>query len=107
MNNFLSCVILGSILSATDPVAVISLFKVLGTDIKISILIEGESLLNDGSAVVVLEILIVILVALLGDHTSFTYTELVWDAFKLAIGGPLIGLMWAFVIKSIVKYIKP
>lgn len=45
---FLFTVILG----ATDPVAVVALLKELGTSKTISTLIEGESLLNDGSAIV-------------------------------------------------------
>jgi NhaP-type Na+/H+ or K+/H+ antiporter len=46
-----SC-LLGSILSATDPVAVVSALAALGAPKKLSTLVEGESLLNDGSAVV-------------------------------------------------------
>jgi len=43
---------LASILSATDPVAVVAALQFLGAPLKLSTLIEGESLLNDGSAVV-------------------------------------------------------
>ena len=42
--------LLGSILSATDPVAVVAVLHTLGAPDKLSHLIEGESLLNDGSA---------------------------------------------------------
>lgn len=41
-----------SIIGSTDPVAVVSLLKELGTPIKFNLLLEGESLLNDGSAMV-------------------------------------------------------
>jgi hypothetical protein len=44
--------LLGSILSATDPVAVVAALAALGAPKKLSTLVEGESLLNDGSAVV-------------------------------------------------------
>jgi NhaP-type Na+/H+ or K+/H+ antiporter len=43
----------GSMLSATDPVAVVALLKELGASKRLSLLIEGESLLNDGTAMVV------------------------------------------------------
>jgi len=43
---------LGSVLSATDPVAVVALLKELGASKKLGTIIEGESLLNDGTAVV-------------------------------------------------------
>ena len=42
----------GAILSATDPVAVVALLKSAGASPKLTILIVGESLLNDGSAMV-------------------------------------------------------
>jgi hypothetical protein len=44
--------VFGSILSATDPVAVVALLKSAGASPKLTILIVGESLLNDGTAMV-------------------------------------------------------
>lgn len=41
-----------AIISATDPVSVLALFKELGVPRRLSLLVEGESLLNDGVAVV-------------------------------------------------------
>ena len=49
---FMVCLLVGTICSATDPVAVVSLLKELGAAKTLGTLIEGESLLNDGSAVV-------------------------------------------------------
>ena len=46
------CWLIGVIASATDPVAVVALLKELGASKALGTLIEGESLLNDGSAVV-------------------------------------------------------
>ena len=46
------CWLIGVITSATDPVAVVALLKDLGAAKTLGTLIEGESLLNDGSAVV-------------------------------------------------------
>lgn len=43
---------LGAIVSATDPVAVVAMLKSLGASIKFQTVIEGESLLNDGTAMV-------------------------------------------------------
>lgn len=42
----------GSILSATDPVAVVALLKQVGASKRLGTIIEGESLLNDGTAYV-------------------------------------------------------
>lgn len=43
---------IGAICAATDPVAVVAILKELGTSIKFNILLEGESLLNDGTSTV-------------------------------------------------------
>ena len=50
--------ILGAILSATDPVAVVSLFKRLHAPARLSTVVEAESLLNDGTGVVLFAIAI-------------------------------------------------
>lgn len=49
---FLLCLCTGSILCATDPVAVVALLKELGASPILTVQIQGESLLNDGSAIV-------------------------------------------------------
>jgi NhaP-type Na+/H+ or K+/H+ antiporter len=79
----------GGILSATDPVAVIALLKELGYIPDLRVLIEAESILNDGSAIVVYELCYLILTEphrSVGDH--------VITAFKLSLGGPAIGIVF-------------
>jgi NhaP-type Na+/H+ or K+/H+ antiporter len=46
------CLVTGSILCATDPVAVVALLKDLGASPMLTVQIQGESLLNDGTAYV-------------------------------------------------------
>ena len=48
----LASMLFGAVVSATDPVAVVALLKDLGASKKLGTLIEGESLLNDGTAIV-------------------------------------------------------
>ena len=55
---FTASLLFGSIVSATDPVAVVVLLKELGASRRLSTLIEGESLLNDGTAFVVFLVLL-------------------------------------------------
>merc|ERR1719353_159056 len=51
--SFLLSLCAGSILCATDPVAVVALLKELGASPMLTVQIQGESLLNDGTAIVV------------------------------------------------------
>lgn len=48
----------GAIIAATDPVAVLATFRTLNADRRLSVLLEGESLLNDGIALVVVAALV-------------------------------------------------
>jgi len=50
--SFLLCLTTGAILCATDPVAVVALLKELGASPSLTVQIQGESLLNDGTAIV-------------------------------------------------------
>ena len=53
-----TALLVGASLSTTDPVSVVSLFRQLGASPKLSILMEGESLFNDGIAVVAFVLLV-------------------------------------------------
>jgi NhaP-type Na+/H+ or K+/H+ antiporter len=53
---FEAAVMFGSFISATDPVAVVSLLKELGASRTLSTLIEDESLFNDGTAYVMFSV---------------------------------------------------
>ena len=50
--DYLLCLTVGSILCATDPVAVVALLKDLGASPTLTVQIQGEALLNDGTAII-------------------------------------------------------
>ncbi len=92
-----SALLLGSILSATDPVAVIALFRSLGVPTRLTVLVEGESLFNDATAIVVARILMGVVA---GGY--FLTPEMALDGvleFTIVfIGGAVVGWMLALVI---------
>ncbi|TXS96542.1 cyclic nucleotide-binding domain-containing protein [Parahaliea maris] len=93
--DFSAALVLGAILSATDPVAVISLFKQLGAPRRLTILVEGESLFNDATAIVASQILLAIAVA--GYVSTQTIVAGVGDFFFVFFGGALVGWLMALV----------
>ncbi|MBK7857879.1 MAG: sodium:proton antiporter [Archangiaceae bacterium] len=50
--------VFAAVIAATDPIAVVGLFKSLGAPKRLAVLVEGESLLNDGTAVVVFTMIV-------------------------------------------------
>ena len=48
----------GALISATDPLSVLSLFRSLGVDPRLGVMVEGEALFNDGTAVVIFTIVL-------------------------------------------------
>jgi CPA1 family monovalent cation:H+ antiporter len=54
----LIALVFGAIVSATDPISVLAIFKHMAVDKRLTIIVEGESLFNDGTAVVLYGILV-------------------------------------------------
>lgn len=86
--------LLGGLLSATDPVAVVALLKELGASKKLSTIIEGESLMNDGTAIVVYQLFYKMALG-----SSFTAGDIVKFLSKVSLGAVAVGL--AFGIASV------
>ena len=53
----LAALVFGAIVAATDPISVLAIFKDMAVDKRLTIIVEGESLFNDGTAVVLYGIL--------------------------------------------------
>ena len=89
----------GAIVCATDPVAVVSLLKELGGGKKLRTLIESESLLNDGTAIVIFMVFFTIITGTAIDNNP-AIDFLIVTLGGVAIGG-VIGLLTLFLIKKV------
>lgn len=87
----------GSVISATDPVAVVALLKELGASKKLGTLIEGESLLNDGTAIVLF------MVFFLGISGEATDTNGFVEFLRVSFGGIGIGLFVGWIVLRWIK----
>jgi len=100
--------LLGAILSPTDPVAVLGLFRQLKVDRDLSTIIEGESLFNDGVAGSLYQIFLAFtLLSVAGQPvTGFQAWLNGIGAFLLeAGGGAVVGLACGFLVSRLVKFI--
>ena len=82
--------VFGALISATDPVAVVAILRDLGAPKRLSTLIEGESLMNDGTAIVVFNVLIGWLA---GTTAELDLGAAGVEFLRVAAGGIAVGLI--------------
>lgn len=92
--NWKTSLLLGGLLSATDPVAVVAMLKELGASKKLNTIIEGESLMNDGTAIVVYQLFYRMVLG-----RSFDAGSIIKFLSEVALGAVALGL--AFGIASV------
>jgi monovalent cation:H+ antiporter, CPA1 family len=90
-----AALLLGAILSATDPVAVISLFRRLGAPRRLTILVEGESLFNDATSIVLARIMLGVLLA--GQVSSAIIARGALDFVLVFAGGLAVGAVLGLI----------
>ena len=83
----------GALISATDPISVLALFKSVGVEKRLSILVEGESLFNDGTAAVLYASFVAAMVA----GRTLDAGDIGFGFVKAIAGGALVGggIGWA------------
>ncbi len=90
----------GAAVAASDPIAVIALFRRLGAPRRLTLLIEGESLFNDGTAIVFFSLAMSVL---LGGHVA--PGQLVTQFFVVTGGGILIGGLLGMLFVQVIRYV--
>jgi len=96
----LTAMVFGAIISATDPISVLALFRALAIDKRLSIIIEGESLLNDGTAVVLFQILLGGLAA-----GKLEIARGVGQFVYAVVGGAALGSAMGYAVSRITRTI--
>ena len=96
----LIALVFGAIVAATDPISVLSIFKNMAVDKRLSVIVEGESLFNDGTAVVLYGILYA---AVMSSHLG------IWigirEFFVEVLGGVAIGVGFGYLFSKLTQKI--
>ncbi len=87
-----AALLFGALISATDPVAVTAVFRNLGVSNRLLVLVEGESLLNDGIAIVLFNILLAAAIGTAGTSVLDGAGEFVYAFVGGAALGGVLGL---------------
>ena len=99
-----TALLFGALISATDPVAVVALFKELGAPKRLMVLVEGESLFNDATAIVVFNVLLGIVVG--GAAATLSLTSAIINFLVVFIGGIVLGAIIAFTFAQILSLVR-
>src|ERR1700686_2231548 len=94
-----SAMLLGAILAAPDPIAVITLLRRLNAPTGLAAILEGESLFNDGTGVAVFS---AVLATILTGAPSFGDATLRF--FEITLGGTAIGLAVGFLGLALLRF---
>jgi CPA1 family monovalent cation:H+ antiporter len=93
-----TALIFGAIIAATDPISVLAIFRDAGITSRLSVIVEGESLLNDGTAAVLF------LILLDGFHSGHLgIGEGVREFFVESLGGAAVGMICGYIASKIIQ----
>ena len=101
---FIYCLLFGALISPTDPIAVLGILKSANAPKSLEVKIAGESLFNDGVAVVVFLIIAGIAAGTMTFSVSGVVTLLAQEALGGAILGFVLGWLVFFLMRSIDNY---
>jgi CPA1 family monovalent cation:H+ antiporter len=96
--------LLGSMLSATDPVGVIALFRQLGAPKRLTVLVEGESLFNDATSIVAARIIQTVMLA--GVVTTAGVMQGIMNFIMVFFGGLVVGWVFALLVGQLMGRVE-
>ena len=102
--DFAQCLLLGAILSSTDPVAVVAIFRKIGAPARLTMLVEGESLLNDATSIVLARIMLGIIAA--GSFGASNFSDGLVEFGMVFFGGAAVGWLAAIFIGWLISKVQ-
>jgi monovalent cation:H+ antiporter, CPA1 family len=98
--SFVGALLIASILTPTDPVSVVSILKQASKDPKIADVVEGESMVNDGTSIV----LFTVFAGMYLGGESFSISSFLYDFALVSIGGIAIGTIFSWIVCRAISF---
>lgn len=102
----LAILLFAVIISATDPVAVLSVFKKLGVTPRLTRIFEGESLFNDGTSLAAFLILTSFITVHSADFSFFNPLLALSQFIVMIIGGIVFGVGMGYLFSVLIEWVK-
>lgn len=97
--SFLHCLLFGALIAPTDPIAVLGVLKEAKVDKSLQIRVAGESLFNDGTAIV---LFVVVLQMATGSSEEVSFLGITWFFIREFFGGLLVGVALGMLAKKLI-----
>ncbi|HEY1384913.1 MAG TPA: cation:proton antiporter, partial [Dongiaceae bacterium] len=98
----IACLLLGAIIATTDPAAVVGIFREIGAPQRLTMLVEGESLLNDAAAIALFSMLAGMLLA--GQEAAWGHVAV--DFLVKFLGGAAVGGAMGIIVCYLFPLLK-
>lgn len=98
--SFVGAFLLAAILIPTDPVSVTAIIKKSTGKEEVADVVEGESMVNDGTSIVIFSIFL----SMFQTGSSFSVWKFISEFFLVSIGGILIGLVLGWMASKAIYY---
>jgi CPA1 family monovalent cation:H+ antiporter len=95
-----AALVFGALIAATDPVSVVAIFRKLGAPKRLEVLLEGESLFNDGTAIVVFNLAVAAVVT-----GGFDLIDGLVGFVRVAGGGLVVGSALGWLVLLLIRRI--
>lgn len=100
--SFTAAFLLAAILAPTDPVSVSTILKESSGAEQIADVVEGESMINDGTSIVFFTIFL----TMFQTGSGFSVTKFISELMLVSIGGIVLGLVVGWLMSSTIRFTK-